>query len=97
MQVAQVFQLDAARARRDARRAGQIPGEVWAEVQAANALFEELRSQGQHVVFDDGRLNGSTVIALCDLEGRMLREVSAGEVVGSPAPIVPMRRPGDAA
>ncbi len=97
MNVAQVFQLDAARARREARRAGEMPAEVWAEVQAANRLFEDLRAEGQQVVFDDGRLDGTTVIALCDLEGRMLRAVTAREIVGDPAPVTPLRVRGGAA
>jgi len=97
MQVAQVYELEVARARRNARLAGQVPADVWAEVEAANRLFEELEGEGQHVVFDDGRLDGRTVIKLCDLEGRVLREVSATEVVGTPAVAAITRIRGGAA
>lgn len=81
---AQVYDLEAARMRRDARRAGEIPAHVWAEVEAANRLFEDLHDDGRRLVFDD-RLDGRTVISLCDLGGRVLRSVTPGEVVDVPA------------
>lgn len=88
-QLAQVYDLAAARERRAARQAAEvaptredeIPADVWAEVEAANRLFEDLQSDGRRIVFDDGHLDGRLVIALCDLEGRVLRAVAPGEVV----------------
>lgn len=82
---ADVLQLETARANREARRAGEIPADVWEEVEAANRLFDELRADGRRLVFDDGRLSGRVVISLCDLEGRVLRSVTPGELVGVPS------------
>jgi len=79
-----VLELATARANRDARRAGEIPTAVWEEVEAANRLFDELEADGRRIVFDDGRLTGRLVISLCDLEGRVLRAVTPGELVGAP-------------
>lgn len=87
--LAQVHDLAAARERRTARQAAtpeveSIPLDVWAEVEAANRLFEELQADGRQIVFDDGHLDGRLVIALCDLEGRVLRSVAPVEVLGVP-------------
>lgn len=81
---ADVLHLETARANREARRVGEIPTDVWEEVEAANRLFDELQADGRRVVFDDGRLSGRVVISLCDLEGRVLRSVTPGELVGTP-------------
>ncbi len=78
---ARVYDFEQARARRDAARAEAIPSDVWAEVEAANRLFEELEASGRRVVLDDERLDGRLVIALCDLEGRMLRAVPPADLV----------------
>lgn len=83
---AKVLELETARAKRDARVAGEIPKDVWMEVEAANKLFEELQAEGQQIVFDDGRLHGRLVISLCDLQGRVLRAVTPTEIVGTPPP-----------
>ena len=80
---ARVYDLAAARERRERRVAGEIPAEVWAEVEAANRLFEELEAEGRRIVFDDTRLDGPLIVSLCDLEGRILRLVGADEVVGA--------------
>lgn len=89
--LAQVHDLGAARARRAAREATPVPvdadpmpSDVWAEVEAANRLFEELQADGRRIVFDDGHLDGRLVIALCDLEGRVLRSVGPGELLAAP-------------
>jgi hypothetical protein len=81
---ADVLEIETARANREARRAGEIPATVWEEVEAANRLFDELQADGRRIVFDDGRLNGRLVISLCDLDGRVLRSVAPGELVGTP-------------
>ncbi len=86
--LAQVHDLGAARERRAARDAvpaavDPMPSDVWAEVEAANRLFEELAADGRRIVFDDGHLDGRLVIALCDLEGRVLRSVGPGELLGT--------------
>jgi hypothetical protein len=86
---ARIYDFAQARARRDATRADAIPSDVWAEIEAANRLFEELEASGRRIVLDDERLDGRLVIELCDLEGRMLRAVPptdlvAGDVFGAP-------------
>lgn len=81
---ADVLHFETARANRESRRAGEIPSDVWEEVEAANRLFDELQADGRRVVFDNGRLNGRLVISLCDLEGRVLRAVTPTELVGRP-------------
>lgn len=73
---------------------GDIPADVWAEVEAANRLFEELHDDGHQIVFDDGHLDGRLVIALCDLEGRVLRAVPPAEVVTALGTGAPGRRQG---
>lgn len=62
--------------------ADPMPVDVWAEVEAANRLFEDLAADGRRIVFDDGHLDGRLVISLCDLEGRVLRAVSPSELPG---------------
>lgn len=76
-----IYDFAQAHARREAVRADSIPADVWAEVEAANRLFEELEASGRRVVLDDDRLDGRLVIALCDLEGRMLRSVPPADLV----------------
>lgn len=78
---ARIYDFASAQARREERRAGAIPADVWAEVEAANLLFEELEQSGRRVMLDDERLDGRLVIALCDLEGRLLRSVPAADLV----------------
>ena len=82
---ARVYDLAAARERRERRLAGEIPAEVWAEVEAANRLFDELEAEGRRIVFDDSRLDGRLVVSLCDMEGRVLRLVPPIEAVGGAA------------
>lgn len=96
-QLASVYDLAAARERRERRLAGEIPAEVWAEVEAANRLFEDLESEGRRIVFDDTRLDGRLVVSLCDLEGRILRLVDPDEVVAGPVAVPEARDEGGAA
>ena len=44
----------------------RIPDEVWDEVDAAAALFEQLHEEGRRMVFDHQRLTGRVVVSLVD-------------------------------
>jgi hypothetical protein len=85
---ARVFDLSEARRRR-MTRADRIPAEVWADIDRAGQLADDLASRGQQVRFDTHRLTGRVVASLCDTDGRMLRPVSLHDVLGiepDPAP-----------
>jgi hypothetical protein len=82
--------LDLAEARRR-RMTGpdRIPEEVWDDISRAGQLADDLAQRGQQVRFDTHRLTNRVVASLCDSDGRTLRPVSLGEVLGNepdPAP-----------
>jgi hypothetical protein len=79
---ARVFDMAAARRRR-MTGPDRIPDEVWEDITRAGQLADDLASRGQHVRFDTHRLTGRVVASLCDNDGRLMRPVSLGEVLGS--------------
>lgn len=80
---ARVFDLAAARRRR-MTGPDRIPDEVWEDITRAGQLAEDLAARGQHVRFDTHLLTGRVVATLCDSDGRRMRPLSLGEVLGSP-------------
>ena len=82
--------LDLAEARKR-RMTGpdRIPDEVWDDITRAGQLADDLSERGQHVRFDTHRLTNRVVASLVDDEGRVLRRVGLGEILGTepdPAP-----------
>jgi hypothetical protein len=77
-----VFDLAAARRRRMSGP-DRIPDEVWADINRAGELAEDLAARGQHVRFESHRLTGRVVASLCDSDGRRLRPLSLHDVLGS--------------
>jgi hypothetical protein len=75
--------LDLAEARRR-RMTGpdRIPDEVWDDISRAGQLADDLAERGQQVRFDTHRLTNRVVVSLCDADGRALRPVALGEVLG---------------
>jgi hypothetical protein len=85
---ARVFDLAEARRRR-MTGPDRIPEEVWDDMSRAGQLADDLAHRGQQVRFDTHRLTNRVVASLCDSDGRTLRPVSLGEVLGTepdPAP-----------
>jgi hypothetical protein len=85
---AQVLNLADARRRR-MTGPDRIPEEVWDDITRAGQLADDLAQRGQRVRFDTHRLTNRVVASLCDVDGRTLRPVSLGEVLGTepdPAP-----------
>lgn len=72
---ARVYELAEARRRRDLPlppiAGDRIPTEVWDEVEAASRLFDQLKSEGRQVMFDNDRLTGRVVASLLDSEGEV--------------------------
>jgi hypothetical protein len=85
---ARVFDLAEARKRR-MTGPDRIPDEVWDDISRAAQLADDLSERGQSVRFDTHRLTNRVVASLVDGEGRMLRPVALGEILGTepdPAP-----------
>ena len=85
---ARVFDLAEARRRR-MTGPDRIPDEVWDDINRAGQLADDLAARGQQVRFDTHRLTGRVVASLCDTQGRLLRPVALGEILGAdpdPAP-----------
>ncbi|WP_354699781.1 hypothetical protein DSM112329_00036 [Paraconexibacter sp. AEG42_29] len=74
---ARVYELEEARRRRDLPlppiAGDRIPTEVWDEVEAASRLFDQLKSEGRQVMFDNDRLTGRVVASLLDSDGAVSR------------------------
>jgi hypothetical protein len=70
---ARVYELEEARRRRDVPlppiAGDRIPTEVWDEVEAASRLFDQLKAEGRHVMFDNDRLTGRVVASLLEPDG----------------------------
>lgn len=70
---ARVYELEEARRRRDVgigpMAGDRIPDDVWQEVEAASRLFDQLKSEGRQVMFDNDRLTGKVVASLLDSDG----------------------------
>jgi len=79
---AQVLDLSEARRRR-MTATDRIPDEVWDDITRAGQLADDLWSRGQHVRFDTHRLTNRVVASLVDDEGRLVRPVDLGEIVGT--------------
>jgi hypothetical protein len=79
---ARVFDLADARRKR-MTGPDRIPNEVWEDINRAGQLADDLASRGQQVRFDTHRLTGRVVASLCDSDGRVMRPVSLGEILGS--------------
>jgi hypothetical protein len=63
-----------------AMRFGPSAAEIWREVDNAAQLSEELGARGCELHFDlDAQ--GALAVTLRDLDGRILREIGAGEAV----------------
>jgi hypothetical protein len=77
--------IDLAEARRR-RMTGpdRIPDAVWEDITRAGELADDLAARGQQVRFDTHRLTGRVVASLCDSDGRIMRPVALGEVLGRP-------------
>ncbi len=85
---ARVFDLAEARRRR-MTGPDRIPDEVWDDITRAGQLADDLSASGQHVRFDTHRLTNRVVASLVDDDGRLLRPVGLGELLGTepdPAP-----------
>lgn len=85
---ARVFDIAEARRRR-MTGPDRIPDEVWDDITRAAQLADDLTARGQSVRFDTHRLTNRVVASLVDDEGRMLRPVGLGELLGhdpDPAP-----------
>lgn len=82
---ADVFDLAEARRRR-MTGPDRIPDDVWDAISRAGELADDLAARGQQVRFDTHRLTGRVVANLCDADGRVMRPVSLGEVLGHPDP-----------
>jgi hypothetical protein len=79
---ARVFDLAAARRRR-LTGPERIPDEVWADIDRAGQLADDLAARGQHVRFESHRLTGRVVVSLCDTDGRLLRPLSLRDLLGT--------------
>jgi hypothetical protein len=79
---ARVFDLADARRRR-MTGPDRIPEEVWDDISRAGQLADDLAERGQQVRFDTHRLTNRVVASLCDSDGRTLRPVSLGEILGA--------------
>jgi hypothetical protein len=82
---ARVFDLADARRKR-MTGPDRIPDAVWEDITRAGQLADDLADRGQQVRFDTHRLTGRVVANLCDADGRVMRPVSLGEVLGQPDP-----------
>lgn len=84
---ARVFELAAAREARPlpAAASESIPAEVWAEVDRAHRLADDLAARGQEVRFDVHRLSGRVVATLCERDGSVVRPLALTDLV-PPAP-----------
>jgi hypothetical protein len=85
---ARVFDLAEARRRR-LTGPDRIPDEVWDDITRAAQLADDLSARGQSVRFDTHRLTNRVVASLVDDDGRVLRPVGLGEILGTepdPAP-----------
>jgi hypothetical protein len=81
---ARVLDLTEARRRR-MTGTDRIPESVWDDIARAGQLVDDLAARGQQVRFDTHRLTGRVVASLCDSDGRVMRPVALGEILGSPA------------
>jgi hypothetical protein len=79
---ARVFDLADVRRRR-MTGADRIPDEVWDDMSRAGELADDLAARGQQVRFETHRLTGRVVATLCDTDGRSLRPLSLGDILGS--------------
>jgi hypothetical protein len=85
---ARVFDLAEARRRR-MTGPDRIPDEVWDDITRASQLADDLSARGQSVRFDTHRLTDRVVASLVDDDGRVLRPIGLGEILGTepdPAP-----------
>jgi hypothetical protein len=85
---ARVFDIAEARRRR-LTGPDRIPDEVWDDITRAAQLADDLSERGQSVRFDTHRLTNRVVASLVDDDGRLLRPVALGELIGhdpDPAP-----------
>jgi hypothetical protein len=79
---ARVFDLADARRRR-MTGPDRIPDEVWDDITRAAQLADDLSDRGQSVRFDTHRLTSRVVASLVDDDGRVLRPVALGELLGT--------------
>lgn len=85
----QVFDLAAARARRDAAPVPPIPPSVLDEMDAASRLFDALAAQGHELRFELGGPGQPVRAELRTLDGAVVRPVSLTEAIdlgGGPPP-----------
>jgi hypothetical protein len=71
-----VYEIETARRARGAR----IPDSVYEEMEAADALFEDLQAEGRQIRFT--QIGGRVVATLCDLDGSVVRPLGLRDVVG---------------
>ena len=85
---ARVYELEEARARREADQLpianDRIPPEVWDEVDAAARLFDQLHAEGRRMMFDHDRLSGKVVASLLEADGS-IQPLTLGQAVGAEA------------
>jgi hypothetical protein len=75
-----VYEIETARRARGAR----IPVSVFEEMEAADALFEQLHDDGLQIRFT--QIGGRVVAALCELDGTVVRPVSLFDVIDMSGP-----------
>jgi hypothetical protein len=75
-----VYEIETARRARGAR----VPVSVFEEMEAADALFEQLHDEGRQIRFT--RIDGRVVAALCDLDGKVVRPLSLVDVIDMSGP-----------
>jgi hypothetical protein len=71
-----VYEIETARRARSTR----IPLDVYEEMEAAAALYDELEDEGRQIRFT--QLGGRVVASLCDLDGNVLRPLTLREAIG---------------
>jgi hypothetical protein len=75
-----VYEIETARRARGAR----IPVSVVEEMEAADALFEQLHNDGRQIRFT--QIGGRVVAALCELDGTVVRPLSLFDVIDMSGP-----------
>ncbi len=71
-----VYEIETARR----ARSTHIPLDVYEEMEAAAALYDELEDEGRQIRFTQA--GGRVVASLCDLDGNILRPLTLREAIG---------------
>jgi flagellar protein FlaG len=57
------------------------PASVWAEVDKASQVVQQLQNRGRELHFEHDKKSGSLVIEVRDLEGKVLRRIPPSEAL----------------